>query len=405
MGSTALWWLIMILIILIFVVAKFRLFEKENKKDVTIVTIYLIWNIFSVIRGTFVAETYWDWKGLIGNAFALLIPVIVYTASNNSTLQSILSFFVKYCLIISIPVLITFPMGYWGWYFFPISLLVLFLPTLKTFWKVLLILISFVAIFGDLSVRSHVIKYFIPFLLLGIYYFRHFMATDKVIRIVRKVFIITPWIFLVLGVTGIFNIFLIKEYVKASFVPQSTNAEGETKEQDITEDSRTFIYYEVLTSAINHNYWILGRSPARGNDTTTFAKSMEEITGRRERLRNEAGVPNIFTWTGIIGIIFYFLVFLKASRLAVYNSKNIFIKLIGLFVAFRWLYGWVEDDASFTMNTFVIWFMIAICFSKSLRDMNNFEVKLWARGIFENNYSMLLKALKKDEPKIKMKVL
>ena len=134
-----------------------------------------------------------------------------------------------------------------------------------------------------------------------------------------------------------------------------------------------------------YNYWILGRSPARGNETTVFADKAE-ITGREERLRNEANIPNIFTWTGTIGVLLIFFIFYRASWLAINRSSNIYIKLIGLFVAFRWLYAWIEDYYAFDINTFTVWFMIGICFSESFRNMNNSEVKLWIRGIFAKKY-------------------
>jgi hypothetical protein len=159
------------------------------------------------------------------------------------------------------------------------------------------------------------------------------------------------------------------------------------------------MYEEVLRSAKNYNYWVIGRSPARGNETFAFASLLEEITGRNERYRNEANITNVFTWMGIIGVILYFLVFYKATYLAINKSNNIFSKLIGLFVAFRWMYAWVEDYYAFDMNNFVIWIMIGTCFSYSFRKMNNAEVIIWARGIFEPKYIRYMNYFNKNVPK------
>jgi len=175
------------------------------------------------------------------------------------------------------------------------------------------------------------------------------------------------------------------EYIKGDFDDYKVNSEGEIV-QGIATDSRTFIYQEVLQSAKKYNYWLLGRSPARGNETFAFAEFTEQITGRNERFRNEANVPNVFTWMGIVGVIFYFSVFIKSSYLAINRSRNIFSKLIGVFVAFRWTWAWIEDAALFDMNNFVIWLLIGICLSNSFRKMNNAEVILWARGIFDAKY-------------------
>lgn len=398
LGSTTFWWLIEAAILLVFWVGRYSYFGSENKQHFRIIKWYLFWVIICLIRGIFIAEIYWDYKALIGNTFALFLPLIAYIATDNQRVQSILTFFVRYALPLSLLVLPFLPLGDWGWYLFPISFLVLFFPLLKLHWKITLILISLVAILGDLSVRSHVFKYGVPFFLLFLYYLRFFVVSVKMLESVRIVFMILPWFFFFLAVSGIFNVFKINEYIKGSYVQQSVTDEGEIKQQDLTQDSRTFMYKEVLGSAIKYDYWLFGRSPARGNETIVFAKISEEFTGRRERMRNEANIPNVFTWLGVIGVVLYFFVFYKATYLSINHSNNIYSKLIGLFIAFRWMYAWVEDPYMFGMNDFVIWLMIGTCFSHSFRAMNNVEVKLWARGIFERKYIKYMKYIKKDVP-------
>lgn len=385
LGSTSFWWLVQSVLLTAFVLTFIHYFKGENKKRFLFLNIYLIWVFFSIIRGFFKAELYWDYKMLTENVLSLFLPVIAYIAANMQRLQSILSVFVKYGLPLIIFILPFYGWGIWGWYMFPVSFLVLFFPVLKTNWKIILLVISLIAIFENITTRSHVIKYGVPMILLSFYYLRFFIASDQIMRITQIVFMLVPWVFFGLAVGGIFNVFNLKEY---------TNLDGTVKveeNQPITEDSRTFIYEEVLNSSIKYNYWLLGRTPARGNETVWFEATGEKLTGRSERYRNEPNITNTFTWMGIVGVVLYFLVFFKASFIAVYKSNNIFIKLIGLFVAFRWMYAWVEDIYLFDMNSMVIWLMIGICFSETFRRMNNAEVKLWARGIFDNKYSVAFK--------------
>lgn len=395
-GNTAIWWLIQLVVVLILLISGILFFESENKKHFLFINLFLIWVVFSLIRGVFMAENYWDYKSLIERSFELLLPVIAYTASNKERLQSILSFYVKFILPFSILFLIPIPRGGWGWSWFLISFIILFLPVLKVQWRILLVVLSLVAAFADFSVRSHIIKYAIPIVLLLLYYFRFFIASYEIINVSRKIFIIAPWVLFFLAVSGIFNIFRIGDHVKVDYEAEARDQHGVLVEtQSVTKDSRTFIYTEVLKSAKKYDYWILGRSPSRGNETVAFAGFIEKITGKPERYSNEANVPNIFTWMGIIGLFLYFLVFYNASYLAIKKSNNIYIKLVGLFVAFRWLYAWVEDYSSFGMNDFTIWVMIGICSSQSFRKMNDLEVKLWARGIFDDRYVKLMMFIKK----------
>src|SRR5690606_8120152 len=125
-------------------------------------------------------------------------------------------------------------------------------------------------------------------------------------------------------------------------------------EVDITADTRTFIYAEVLQSAAINHYWLFGRTPARGNDSYTFGAMAYELTHRNERVSNEVGLSNVFTWTGITGLFLYLLIYLRASFLAVNRSKNIYAKMLGVMVAFRWLYAWVEDVNNFSLNYFML---------------------------------------------------
>ncbi len=389
LGSTTFWWIIQFLVITIFLIARFTYFKDENKNHFLFLNLYLIWVSLSLIRGIFVAENYWDYKALISNTFRLFIPLIAYIVTDNERLQSILTYFVKYAFPIAPIFLLPLSIGSWGWYLFPFSFLMLFFPLLKVHWKLILVFISLIGIAGDITSRSIVVKYSVPLLLLLLYYLRHFMASEKLISFFYKIFFIAPIVLFLLAATGIFNVLDMKEYIKGDYETEIVNSDGQVIKSDIRDDSRTFIYEEVLASALKYNYWFLGRTPARGNETIAFATVGEETTGRKERLKNEANIPNVFTWLGIVGVILYFLVFYKASSLAISQSNNIYIKLTGLFVAFRWMYAWLEDPFIFDMNSFTIWIMIGACLSQSFRRMDNMEIKLWVRGIFDKKYQFI----------------
>ncbi|MGQ8338397.1 hypothetical protein ACUNWD_17715 [Sunxiuqinia sp. A32] len=382
LGSTAIYWVFYIFIALTFWGGSYVFFEAENRRSIRILKFFLLWNLFSIIRGgIFMADNYWDYKSLIEMGMGLLMPIIIYTATNKEMVQAILSFFIKYTLPLFLFFIPFLSLNGWGWYLFPISLLALFYPSLKLKWKVFIIAVALVATLADLTSRSHIFKYGVPIILLLFYYFQNIPALTKLMKLARWIFIIAPWFFFFLATSGVFNIFKVNEYI------EGVKDDSTVEKQSLIQDSRTFLYEEVLTSAEKHNYWILGRSPARGNDTQFFiSDKSDSLTGRSERVQNEANILNIFTWNGIIGVLLYFLVFYKASSIAVYRSNNIYSKMIGVYVSFRWLYSWVEDYTLFDLNNYVLWLTVGICFSQSFRQMNNSEVKLWARSIFEKRY-------------------
>lgn len=386
--SNALWLTLSALILLIFYFSTRFFFDRKNAQDLRIVGIYLIWNIICIVRGIFVAEIYWDWRGLLTNATALLLPIAAYMATNKLVVQSQLFFYMRYVL----PLFIIFYFAIWtntyGFFLVPISFLLLFLPALTTRQKVILIVITLVVFLSDLGARSNILKFGTPLLLLVIYYMRKDIHT-KVLNNVRLVFLITPLVLFLLGVSGIFNVFKMEEYLKKDITTIGTNTRGDQAEISLTIDTRTFIYDEVITSAIKNKYWLLGRTPARGNESETFGWMLYEITGRDERMSNEVGIANVFTWTGIIGVILYMMIFVKASYLAINRSNSTYAKILGVYVAFRWLLAWIEDMNNFTLNYLMIWIMIGLCVSHSFREMTDEEVTIWVRGIFDKKYLRL----------------
>ncbi|HLP04848.1 MAG TPA: hypothetical protein VK152_05390 [Paludibacter sp.] len=380
--NTTMWWIIKATILFFLLYFNRPFYDTKNRGNMRVVQFYLLWNVVSFIHGLFVAEIYWDWKGLINNTMALMLPLVAFTATNKMLVQSILSFYVRYTLPLTAVFVFIISTDAQGFYLVPVSFLMLFFPVLTNRWKMVVMAFTLFVLLVDLDARSNVIKFGVPFILIFVYYFKKYI-TPRLMEIVRVVLIVLPVILFALGVSGIFNVFRMNEYIGGKQEIVKMNNKGEVEEVNLKADTRTFLYVEVLYSAKKFDIWWFGRSPARGNLSEEFGK--EDETGRGERLTNEVAILNVFTWTGIVGLVLYLLVFYRASFLAVNRSNNIFSKTLGLFVAFRWLYSWVEDVNDFSLNYYMLWIMIGLCFSRSFRHMTDKEVAAWVRGIFNFN--------------------
>lgn len=383
LGGTAFYWIISSLTIIYILIYKKKYFNPVNKKDYCIAKIYFLWMIIGVIRGCFVAENYWEWKQLVEGTFALSLPLFIYIFSDPLILQKTLRMWFKYAIALFFIVFfwILTPDSY-HFYLAPLLLIACFLPILRKKWRNITFALLVLMIFADFGARSQMIKATIAILMSVAYVFSQYV-TPKIIKIGLWLCYILPIVVLYLGISGQFNIFedLSKnqgKYVKTKIV------NGERIEEDLSADTRTFIYEEVILSALRHNYVLWGRTPARGNDSIAFgAYSAENLgTGKYERFANEVCHPNVFTWLGLIGMILYSLLYFKSSYLAVYHSNNLFMKLLGVFIAFRWAYGWIEDFNRFDIMNISIWMMIAMGFSASFRKMNDTTFKNWIRNIF-----------------------
>ena len=383
-GNELFWWIVEFVFIYILIYLKQFYNSPSIEKRLFYVNIYISWNIICIFRGAFVAENYWEWKFLIGTSFLLLLPLIVYLPSSLKSVQiSIRTWFI-YGLIL----FIFFTPFLWGdavgKFLMPISFLLLFYPLLNTKWKIFVFIFTLYVIFFDITARSNIIKFVVPLFLGCLFYFKNYLSF-KILNIIRLILLFVPLIFLLLGGTGIFNVFKLDEYFGEQTV-KTKSISGEKGEESLTADTRTLLYIEVIESAIKNNYIIFGRTPARGNDSNSFGDYNKEKlkTGKQERFGNEVSILNIFTWLGIIGVVLYFIIFLKASYFAINESNNFPIKIVGLNISFRWAFGFVEDFSNFDLSNIFLWLMIGMCFSKTFRQMSNSQMKNWVLGIFDN---------------------
>ena len=382
-GFTFFWWFVNIAILISFFKLKKTVYDPTNDKNILSIKLFLIWNIICIVRGGLVAENYWEWKNLINTAMVLLLPLSIYIATNKINVQDILRVWVRYAMpafILFIPFLFSDAFGH---YLAPIILLILWFPLLPKKWKIIVIISTLFMILAGQTARSNIIKFVMAFGLGLVFYFRVFIPT-VLYRLGRLFLLMAPVLFFALAVTGVFNIFKMDEYIEGDYKSVEV-IDGKRKETTAVADTRSFLYLEVIISALKHNYTIQGRTPARGNDSNSFGKhQLRELkTGKKERFANEVSILNVFTWTGLIGVLLYFFIFLKASYLAVNKSESYFMKILGLFIAFRWAYAFIEDFSRFDLFNVFLWIMIGMCFSKEFRNMNDDEIGNWVKAIFK----------------------
>ena len=389
------WFFAQIIILILFYKSKRSFVDKNFEKVIFWIKMYLFWNIFSILRGLFIAETYWDWKYLTVNSLGLLVPIVAYVGSKPQILQFILRYFFVYGLPLFFLICFFINTDSYGFFLVPISFLALFFPILKTTTKWMILAMVIFVIFVDFTARSNVLKFGIPLILSLLYYFRVFLSIT-LYEFIRKLLFILPLLFLYLAIYLNFNVFKMDEYIKGDYVEMRTNEKGKKEEDNLIADSRSFMYKEGFLTAQYYDSWWIGRSPARGVISEQFGE--DDMNKRGERVSNEMAIANIFNWTGIVGVILYFLVFYKATYLSINKSNNDFSKILGLYMAFRWTYAWVEDANYFSMTNFFIWFMLGLCYSPVFRNMDNRALKLWIECIFKNRSKITLKFTKYKIP-------
>lgn len=360
-----------------FVVSTSRKLEERN--NYKIIVIYFVWMLLQSFRGLLGCEMYMDYRQLVDGTVMLSLPILIFPFAYPVIVQYILRRWLFWGGLVFL-FFILWNVGPNCLYLAPISLLACFFFDLPKKWKFAIGIILVVWL-GAVMDRANLIRSLMMiFCALGVKYRQ--LVSDKMLRFAHHFFYVIPLFLLLLGFLGNFNLFqYLQEDNNGKHTKQVVKSDGSVQNVNIFGDTRTFIYSEVLESSIKHDYVLWGRSPARGNDDYFFESLVSDGKGHalrpNERHVNEVGFLNIYTWIGLVGIILYSCIFFKASFLAVSRSHNVYMKFLGVFVAFRWALGWIEDINLFFIQSIILWMMIAMCMSDKFRNMDDSEFRMW----------------------------
>lgn len=361
--------------------------NKKNIKliDRRLLAIYFTWLAINVVRGAlyYTENNYWLWKQLVEGTLTLLLPCWILVLADARCSAELLRKWLRWGLLLFAPLSVIITREAWHFYLGPILFVGCFLFNIQKKWMLLVGLLMAAMCVVDLGARSQVLMSAVVFVVAFVYKIKWAIPT-WLMKLGHIGFYVIGITLLYLGITGEFNVFEeILEGNKGKYYSAEKVVDDMVVKEDLADDTRTFIYTEVIQSAVLHDYVVCGRTPARGNDSRQFGDdfAIDLQTGLYERHSNELVHTNVFTWLGLIGLFLYSLFYVRASFLAVYRSRSFALKLLGCFVAFHWLYGWVEDFNRFDINNFSIWLCISVCLSEQFRRMSDKEFMRWLKSI------------------------
>ena len=274
LGNTFVYWIFAFCIILLIPYVRKMYDSVIQSEDYFFVKCFLIWTFIGVVRGIFIADNYWEYKNMINGTLCCLIPALTYTFCPGVLLN-----FYRTWVKICIPAFFLFYLwtvtpGEVNFYLGPVFVIGCFLPYMPKKWKYIIGFLLVFMLVSDLGARSQVIKALLAICFSMLCLFRQ-SITDKMLRIAHWTCYVSAVLLVVLGISGTFNIFTDMASNSGKYVEKKV-VNGELKEEDLSTDTRTFIYEEVLQSALRNDYVLCGRSLARGNDSNTFGIHMAE---------------------------------------------------------------------------------------------------------------------------------
>ncbi|MDO6440385.1 hypothetical protein Q4534_23360 [Cyclobacterium sp. 1_MG-2023] len=336
------------------------------------VNIFLLYNIIVLFRGVLNAKSDEDWRAffVIDIPIYLFVHFTMYLAYNKNSIISAFSSFLSYGLIIS-ALIFFLPFKYQFGFpkaVSPVYILLFIIPYLSKKYALFILSLAFISLFSDLDSRSNVLNIVIAILIVITFYFKNRFLTISIIKQVRKIILTAPVLLLILGVYGVFNIFLIGDYLSSN----------EESVEDILVDSRTGIYTDVFNQLDKDNMVLFGLGASGKTETylvDLLSIDFSEIY-KEGRRGTESGMLNYIQWGGAIGGILYFLLFVKGSYYGIYRSNNWFCVMVGLWVAYKGLFSFIEDRPNFSIDSIFIFFAIGMCLNKELRNFSDVELKI-----------------------------
>ena len=162
---------------------------------------------------------------------------------------------------------------------------------------------------------------------------------------------------------GLLIIFL---FLTFGYLLMSTYAFERGFSKDAFEESRGAVFNDFFLDFTSIGDWVFGR----GLQGTVFRSIYEEGTlGIIEQ-----GFLTIILRGGLLYLIPFVLIFLRAIYLGLFRSRNDFIKALAVIVFLHIIMMFHFNLPDFSAHYVFVWISIATCYSPSMRDYTNIDI-------------------------------
>lgn len=231
------------------------------------------------------------------------------------------------------------------------------------------------------------IDYIILFISILLYLMLRYgwMLGKKTVLRVYHVQMCLPVVFLVLGLSGVFNVLNFDSYVKGEY----TSDIGER----FNDDTRTFLYEESIVSAVDNNYVLWGRTPGYGYDSYWVQNQLDygldetnaalNINGQLAQRVSEVFIVNIFTWCGLIGVLFFFVFYYKTGLGMLKQVENTYLRVCILYIGFFWIICFISHQFFVPSSDYILFYIIlSLCLNPKLQKASDRDVATYLRRLF-----------------------
>lgn len=339
--------------------------------------LFFVCVIISSFRGFIFVDNYLILKYLTFYLIYIVNLSLIFLVGKNFALQIIsMNFFLKRIIPIAFvlsPIILITNIEIFGRITQPLCYYLLFIIYMKNkSFKFYLIATVFVSILFDITYRINIFSLVFSILLLLTHKTRLFNFIKKQNKFL---FFFLPLILIYFGAKGN-NIFDSMSKVSDAEVYDVK----QKKNINYLNDSRTFLYEEVIKNNLKPMALIFGVTPSKGYETEYFDLETASI-GKSIRLQTEVANLNIFLHHGLLGLLlfFYFIVNIVSSCLK--KSQNKLALLIAIIVSWQFFLGFMSYSWTYGIRDYFFWLILGLISSKEFLMMNDFQIK----EIFKHN--------------------
>jgi hypothetical protein len=301
-----------------------------------------------------------------------MFPVLFFLVGVNSlyyiSINKILSGYIIAGTLISLLFLNYFELQVF--ILMPIFYLILTIPLRNPRGKVLIVLISILVIIFSFTNRAGILRILISSsVLLAFYLMQSVRISRNLINVLVFVVLLIPVISLYLGIKG--------ESVFQLILGDDTQPYSQMNPYA---DTRTFLYYEVFQDLKINNAFVFGKGL-----NATYASEAFQTLGRP---MVEVGFLQILLKTGIVGILLYLWVILKAIYLSLWKSTSFHMKSLGLLLLGYVIMLFVENVIAYNLLNVIVWIVVGMCYSPKLRALSDTEFKFLFGGMAKKKVSL-----------------
>lgn len=151
---------------------------------------------------------------------------------------------------------------------------------------------------------------------------------------------------------------------------------GETQNQNLATDTRSFLYLEMAEDLSKENAWIFGKGAFSHYYSNYFD---EGGIGKYGRLSSEVPFLNYLLRGGVLYVVFYFGLLLLAAYNAIWKGKSKFIQSVGIIVIGWYFNSFVGDITGCRFYHLAFFLLLGCCLSKKWLNYSDEEIKMLLR--------------------------